>query len=151
MNISLVRTGSALLAVALLAGCEAKRGRKKEETAVPVEVGKVTVGPIPMPPTAAPRRSEAEDEEPPCWPRPAAWIEQILAEEGQRVAAGRVLAAWETDRPSSRRRAPAEADKARENFERNTRIYEKNLISKDLYDQSRLRSTRRARRTSSRR
>jgi RND family efflux transporter MFP subunit len=34
-------------------------------------------------------------------------------------------------------RARAEADKARENFDRNTRIYEKNLISKDLYDQSR--------------
>jgi membrane fusion protein (multidrug efflux system) len=137
MNISLVRAGSALLAAALLAGCgEAKKDEKKEETAVPVEVGKVTVGPI----DAAYRGTatlEAEDEAT-VLAKTSGVIEQILAEEGQRVAAGQVLARMETDRLKlEAARAKAEADKARENFERNTRIFEKNLISKDLYDQSR--------------
>ncbi len=137
MNMSLVRTGSALLAVALLAGCgEAKEEEKKEQTAVPVEVGKVTVGPI----DAAYRGTatlEAEDEAT-VLAKTSGVIEQILAEEGQRVAAGQVLARMETDRLRlEAARAKAEADKARENFERNTRIFEKNLISKDLYDQSR--------------
>jgi len=137
MNISLVRTGSALLAVALLAACgEAKKEEKKEETAVPVEVGKVTVGPI----DAAYRGTatlEAEDEAT-VLAKTSGVIEQILTEEGQRVVAGQVLARMETDRLKlEAARAKAEADKARENFERNTRIFEKNLISKDLYDQSR--------------
>ncbi len=137
MNISLVRAGSALLAAALLAGCgEAKKEEKKEETAVPVEVGKVTVGPI----DAAYRGTatlEAEDEAT-VLSKTSGVIQQILAEEGQRVSAGQVLARLETDRLKlEAARAKAEADKAREAFERNTRIYEKNLISKDLYDQSR--------------
>ncbi len=137
MNISLVRAGSALLAVALLAGCgEAKKEEKKEETAVPVEVGKVTVGPI----DAAYRGTatlEAEDEAT-VLSKTSGVIQQILAEEGQRVSAGQVLARLETDRLKlEAARAKAEADKARENFERNTRIFERNLISKDLYDQSR--------------
>lgn len=137
MNISLVRAGSALLAVALLAGCgEAKKEEKKEETAVPVEVGKVTVGPI----DAAYRGTatlEAQDEAT-VLAKTSGVIQQILVEEGERVAAGQVLARLETDRLKlEAARAKAEADKARENFERNTRIFEKNLISKDLYDQSR--------------
>ena len=137
MNIPLVRAGSALLAVALLAGCsQGKQEEKKEEAAVPVEVGKVTVGAI----DAAYRGTatlEAEDEAT-VLAKTSGVIEQILAEEGERVAAGQVLARLETDRLRLEvARAKAEADKAKENFDRNTRIYEKNLISKELYDQSR--------------
>ena len=137
MNNPLVRAVGALLAVAALAGCgDAKKEEKKEETAVPVEVGKVTVGPI----EAAYRGTatlEAEDEAT-VLAKTSGVIEQVLAEEGQRVSAGQVLARMETERLKLEvARAKAEADKARENFERNTRIYEKNLISKELYDQSR--------------
>jgi membrane fusion protein, multidrug efflux system len=137
MNISLVRAGSALFAIALLAGCsQGKQEEKKEEAAVPVEIGKVTVGAI----DAAYRGTatlEAEDEAT-VLAKTSGVIEQILAEEGQRVRAGQVLARLETDRLKLEvARWKAEADKARENFDRNTRIYEKNLISKELYDQSR--------------
>ncbi|MGH6962417.1 MAG: efflux RND transporter periplasmic adaptor subunit [Dongiaceae bacterium] len=137
MNISLVRATGAALALALLAGCsEDKKEEKKEDTAVPVEIGKVTVGPI----DAAYRGTatlEAEDEAT-VLAKTSGVIEQILTEEGQRVSAGQVLARLETDRLRlEAARAKAEADKAKENFDRNTRIYEKNLISKELYDQSR--------------
>jgi RND family efflux transporter MFP subunit len=65
-------------------------------------------------------------------------IEHVLAEEGQRVAAGQVLARLETDRLKLEvARAKADADKAQEAHARNTRVFEKNLISKDMYDQSR--------------
>src|SRR5690349_11919264 len=137
MNIHLVRASSVLLAAALLTACGgAKEEEKKEEVAVPVEVGKVTVGAI----EAAYRGTatlEAEDEAT-VLAKTSGVIEQILTEEGQRVSAGQVLARMETDRLKlEAARARAEADKAKENFDRNTRIYEKNLISKDLYDQSR--------------
>ena len=62
MNTPLVRITAAVLACAVLAACgEGKKEDKKEEAAVPVEVGKVTVGPI----DAAYRGTatlEAEDE-----------------------------------------------------------------------------------------
>ena len=138
MNISLVRATGALLAMTLLAACGGGKAEeeKKEEIAVPVEVGKVTVGPI----DAAYRGTatlEAEDEAT-VLAKTSGVIEQIVAEEGQRVSAGQVLARMETDRLKlEAARARAEADKAKENFDRNTRIYEKNLISKELYDQSR--------------
>ena len=137
MNIPWIRATGAVLALAVLAGCgEAKKEEKKEETAVPVEIGKVTVGPI----DAAYRGTatlEAEDEAT-VLAKTSGVIEQVLAEEGQRVSAGQVLARLETERLRLEvARAKAEADKARENFDRNTRIYEKNLISKELYDQSR--------------
>lgn len=132
-----IRAGCALLALALLAGCsDQKKEDKKEEAAVPVEIAKVTVGPI----DAAYRGTatlEAEDEAT-VLAKTSGVIEQILAEEGQRVKAGQVLARMETDRLKlEAARARAEANKARENFDRNTRIFERNLISKDMYDQSR--------------
>jgi membrane fusion protein, multidrug efflux system len=103
---------------------------------VPVEIARVTVGAI----DAAYRGTatlEAQDEAT-VVARTSGVIEQVLAEEGQRVRAGQVLARLETDRLKLEvARARAEADKARENFERNTRIHEKKLISKELYDQSR--------------
>lgn len=137
MNNPLLRAGTLLLALFVLTGCgKAKEEEKKEETAVPVEVGKVTVGPI----DAAYRGTatlEAQDEAT-VMAKTSGVIEQILTEEGQRVSAGQVLARLETDRLKlEAARARAEADKAKENFDRNTRIYEKNLISKELYDQSR--------------
>jgi len=137
MNNPLVRAGSALLALTLLAGCPDKKSEeKKEEAAVPVEVARVSAGPI----DAAYRGTatlEAEDEAT-VLAKTAGVIEQILVEEGQRVRAGQALARLETGRLRlEAARAKAEADKAREAFDRNTRIYEKHLISKDLYDQSR--------------
>lgn len=137
MKSSMVRAGSVLLALVLLTGCPDKGAdEKKEEAAVPVEVAKVSAGPI----DAAYRGTatlEAEDEAT-VMARTAGVIEQILAEEGARVRAGQPLARLETDRLKlEAARAKAEADKAQENFDRNTRIYEKHLISKDLYDQSR--------------
>lgn len=137
MKSPLVRAGSVLLALAVLAACsEARQEEKKEESGVPVEIARVTIGPI----DAAYRGTatlEAEDEAT-VMAKTSGVIEQILAEEGQRVGAGQVLARLETDRLKlEAARAKAEADKARENFDRNTRIYERNLISKDLYDQSR--------------
>jgi RND family efflux transporter MFP subunit len=121
----------------MLVGCgEAKKEEKKDETAVPVEVGKVTVGPI----DAANRGTAtlAAEDEATVLAKTSGVIEQVLAEEGQRVRAGQVLARLETERLKLEvARAKAEADKASENFDRNTRIYEKNLISKELFDQSR--------------
>jgi len=137
MNTPFVRTVSVLAALALLTGCPDKKAEeKKEEAAVPVEVAKVSAGPI----DAAYRGTatlEAQDEAT-VLAKTSGVIEQILVEEGQRVGAGQVLARLETDRLKlEAARAKAEADKAQENFDRNTRIYEKHLISKDLYDQSR--------------
>jgi RND family efflux transporter MFP subunit len=137
MKTHLLRAGSVLLALSLLTGCpEKKAEEKKEEAAVPVEVARVSAGPI----DAAYRGTatlEAEDEAT-VLAKTSGVIEQILAEEGQRVGAGQVLARMETDRLKlEAARAKAEADKAQENFDRNTRIYEKHLVSKELYDQSR--------------
>jgi RND family efflux transporter MFP subunit len=137
MNNSLIRAGGALLALAVLTGCPDKKAEeKKEEAAIPVEVEKVTVGPI----DAAYRGTatlEAEDEAT-VMAKTAGVIEQILVEEGARVRVGQVLARLETDRLRLEvARAKAEVDKAQDAYDRNTRIYEKHLISKDLYDQSR--------------
>lgn len=137
MKNPLIHAGCVLLALALLTACSGKKpDDKKEETAVPVEIAKVTVGGI----DAAYRGTatlEAEDEATVMAKTPGV-IEQILVEEGQRVRTGQVLARLETERLKlEAARARAEADKAQENFDRNTRIYEKNLISKELYDQSR--------------
>jgi RND family efflux transporter MFP subunit len=137
MNITFARLAGLLLALGLTAGCSAqKEEEKKEEAAVPVEVASVTVGAI----DAAYRGTatlEAEEEATVMAKTPGV-IEQILVEEGGRVNAGQVLARLETDRLRlEAARARAEADKAQENYDRNTRIYEKKLISKELYDQSR--------------
>lgn len=137
MTPSFARAACVLLSLGLLAACSGQKPEeKKEETAVPVEVARVTVGAI----DAAYRGTatlEAEDEAV-VMAKTAGVIEQILVEEGQRVRAGQVLARLETERLKlEAARARAEADKAQENFDRNTRIYEKHLISKDLYDQSR--------------
>src|SRR5207249_2681387 len=115
-----------------LTGCADKKAEeKKEEASVPVEVAKVTTGSI----DAAYRGTatlEAEDEAT-VMAKTTGVIEQILVEEGQRVRAGQVLARLETDRLKLEvTRAKAEADKARENFERNTRVYDKGLISKEI-------------------
>lgn len=137
MNSFPVRAAGAVLVLALLTGCpDKKEEEKKEEAAVPVEVAQVTVGPI----DAAYRGTatlEAEDEAT-VMAKTNGVIEQVLAEEGQRVSSGQVLARMETDRLKlEAARAKAEADKAQQNFERNTTIYDKHLISKELYDQSR--------------
>ena len=79
MKTNLIRATGALLALAMVAGCsEAKKEEKKEEAAVPVEVGKVTVGPI----DAAYRGTatlEAEDEAT-VLAKTSGVIEQVLVE-----------------------------------------------------------------------
>ncbi|HUS23913.1 MAG TPA: efflux RND transporter periplasmic adaptor subunit [Candidatus Binatia bacterium] len=137
MKPALARAAGVILALALLAGCDDKKAeQKKEEAAVPVETAPVKVGAI----DAAYRGTatlEAEDEAT-VNAKTGGVIQQVLAEEGQRVAAGQVLARMETERLKLEvARAKADADKAQEAHDRNTRIFEKNLISKDLYDQSR--------------
>ena len=137
MKIHFLRAGAVLAAMLLLTACpDPKADEKKEEAAVPVEAAKVALGAI----DAAYRGTatlEAEDEAT-VVARTTGVIQQILAEEGQRVRAGQPLARLETGRLKLEvARAKAEADKAQENFDRNTRIFEKNLISKELYDQSR--------------
>lgn len=136
MTLPLVRAAGVILALGL-AGCGGKPPeQKKEEAAVPVETAKVAVGPI----DAAYRGTatlEAE-EEATVLAKTTGVIEEILVEEGRRVRAGQVLARLETQRLKLEvARAKAEADKAQENFDRNTRIFEKHLISKEMYDQSR--------------
>lgn len=125
-----------VLSLALAACGGPKQDDKKEDAAIPVEVGTVTVGSI----DAAYRGTatlEAE-EEATVMAKTSGVVEQILVEEGSRVRAGQVLARLETDRLKLELvRARAESDKAQENYDRNTRIFEKNLISKELYDQSR--------------
>ncbi len=137
MNSSFAPVSALLLTTLLLAGCgEKKEEEKKEEAAVPVEVARVTVGAI----DAAYRGTatlEAE-EEATVMAKTSGVVEEILAEEGSRVRKGQVLARLETDRLKLEvARARAEADKAQENYDRNTRIFDKKLISKELYDQSR--------------
>lgn len=132
-----IRCAGLALALTLLPGCGPQQAEeKKEEAAVPVEVATVKTGPI----DAAYRGTatlEAEDEAT-VMAKAGGIIEVIRAEEGQRVQAGQVLAQLETDRLKlEAARAKAEADKAQENYTRSTRIFEKNLISKELYDQSR--------------
>lgn len=133
-----LKTASLALAITfLLMGCGgSKEEEKKEEAAIPVEIGKVKQGAI----DAAYRGTatlEAEDEAT-VMAKTSGVVRQILVEEGARVGAGQVLARLETDRLKlEAARAKAEADKAQENYDRNTRIFERKLISKELYDQSR--------------
>lgn len=121
----------------VLAACGGpKQDEKKEESAIPVEVGAVTVGSI-----DAEYRGTATleaEEEATVMAKTSGVVKQILVEEGNRVSAGQVLARLETDRLKLETvRAKAESDKAQENYDRNTRIFDKSLISKELYDQSR--------------
>jgi RND family efflux transporter MFP subunit len=137
MNRIWIRAGGATLALALLTGCPDKKvEEKKEEAAIPVEVADVKVGAI----DAAYRGTatlEAEDEAT-VNAKTSGVIQQVLAEEGQRVAAGQVLARMETERLKfEAARAKAEADKAQENYDRSTRVYDQKMISKEAYDQSR--------------
>ena len=119
-----------LLSAALVACGGNDEEEKKDEAAIPVEVGKVTVGPI----DAAYRGTatlEAEDEAT-VMAKTTGVVEQILTEEGSRVATGQVLARLETNRLRlEAARARAEADKAQENYDRNTRIYDKHLQNRN--------------------
>lgn len=125
-----------LLAVPALAACPGKKEEeKKEEAAIPVEVAPVTVGAI----DAAYRGTatlEAEDEAT-VVARTAGVIEQVLVEEGARVRTGQALARLETERLKlEAARAQATLDKLEQDYRRNESVFQRNLISRELFERS---------------
>lgn len=126
-----------LLVAVLVTACgkpKDEKEDKKEDVAVPVETAPAVTGPI----DAAYRGTGtlvAEDEAT-VNAKVGGVIEQILVEEGDRVAAGQALARLETDRLAlETARAKAALDKLEQNFRRNQSIYLRNLISKEAYEQ----------------
>lgn len=125
--------GLALLAVA---GCKgrADEDAKKEDSAIPVETAPVEVGPI----DAAYRGTatlEAEGEAM-VVAKQGGVIEQVLVEEGDRVRAGQVLARLESDRLRlAAVQSQASLDKLKSDFNRIESVYQRNLVSKEAYEQ----------------
>jgi membrane fusion protein, multidrug efflux system len=122
----------------LLSACgdsKAKDEKPKEEASIPVETATATTGPI----DAAYRGTatlEAEDEAT-VNAKQGGVIEAILVEEGQRVAAGQVLARLETDRLKLEvARARATLDKLDQDFRRNQSVYERKLVSREVYERA---------------
>ena len=126
-----------LLSLALLSGCKAgnKPEEKKEEAAIPVEVAKVTVGAI----DAAYRGTatlEAENEAT-VLTKQSGTVEQVFAEEGDRVRAGQVLAKLESDKLRfEKARAQADVDRLEQDFTRLKSVYQRNLVSREAYDKT---------------
>lgn len=135
---SLPRNAIFALLIALpLTGCGDGKaeGEKKEEPSIPVEVGAATIGAI----DAAYRGTatlEAEDEAT-VNAKTGGVIEQILAEEGQEVKAGQVLAQLETDKLKFEvARAKATLDNLEQAFKRNESVYQRNLVSREAYEKT---------------
>lgn len=135
---SLPRIAMLTLLLALpLTGCggDKAEGEKKEEPSIPVEVGVARLGAI----DAAYRGTatlEAEDEAI-VNAKTAGVIEQILAEEGQDVKAGQVLAQLETDKLKFEvARAKATLDNLEQAFKRNESVYQRNLVSREAYEKT---------------
>ncbi|HEX4895741.1 MAG TPA: efflux RND transporter periplasmic adaptor subunit [Solimonas sp.] len=130
-----LRIGVLALAVVLAACGQAKPEEKKEEAAIPVEAEPVRSGPI----DAAYRGTatlEAEDEAT-VNAKTAGVIEQILAEEGQRVRAGQVLARLETERLRYElTRAEAAMSKAEQEHKRNESVFQRNIVSREAYERT---------------
>lgn len=137
MSLPRVAMLSLLLLAGPLAGCGGDQAgeEKKEEPAIPVEVGTATTGAI----DAAYRGTatlEAEDEAT-VNAKTGGVIEQILAEEGQEVKAGQVLAQLETDKLKFEvARAKATLDNLEQAFKRNESVYQRNLVSREAYEKT---------------
>lgn len=129
----------ALCLAGLLVGCGDGRAenkdKKKEEASIPVEIGTAVPGLI----EAAYRGTatlEAEDEAT-VNAKTGGVIEQVLAEEGERVRAGQVLAQLETDRLRLEVvRAKAALDKLEQDYKRNESVYQRNLVSREAYERT---------------
>lgn len=129
----------ALLCAVTLAGCgdgSAKDGGKeKEEASIPVETARAQTGPI----DAAYRGTatlEAEAEAT-VMAKQGGVIEQVLVEEGERVRSGQVLAKLETDRLKLElARAKATLDQLDQDFRRNESVYERKLVSREVYERA---------------
>lgn len=107
---------------------------KKEEVAVPVETAFVTVGGIDA--TYRGTGTLVAEDEATVNAKVGGVIEQILVEEGDRVNPGQALARLETDRLALEvARAKSTLDKLEQNFKRNASVYQRNLISKEAYEQ----------------
>lgn len=129
----------ALVGAVGLAGCgdgSAKdKDKEKQEASIPVETARAVTGPI----AAAYRGTatlEAEDEAT-VMAKQGGVIEQIHVEEGGRVVAGQVLARLETDRLKLEvARARATLDQLEQDFRRNESVYERNLVSREVYERA---------------
>ncbi|MFP5307279.1 MAG: efflux RND transporter periplasmic adaptor subunit [Gammaproteobacteria bacterium] len=137
MNMRCVGLLTALCA-GWLAACSdghAEKKAEKDEPSIPVEIAVAVTGPI----EAAYRGTatlEAE-EEATVNAKSGGVIERILVEEGERVRAGQVLAQLETERLRLElARAKATLDKLEQDYKRNASVYQRNLISRELYERS---------------
>lgn len=126
------------LCASALAGCssgQAKDEKEKEEASIPVETAHALTGPI----DAAYRGTatlEAEDEAT-VMAKQGGVIEQVLVEEGERVRTGQVLAKLETDRLKLElARARATLDQLDQDFRRNESVYERKLVSREVYERA---------------
>lgn len=127
-----------LAAVSLAAGACSKSGaeeKQAEEVVIPVETEAVTLGAI----DAAYRGTATLEarEQADVAAKSAGIVEQILVEEGDRVTSGQTLARLETDRLRLEvDRAKAQMDRLKSDFARNHTVYQRNLISREAYEQT---------------
>lgn len=137
-----------ILALALLTGAcgsgEAKseaadggdKDKEKEEVSIPVEVAAVSIGPIEAAYNGT-ATIEAADEAT-VVAKTSGVVEEVLVEEGDRVAAGQPLASLETDRLKlEAERARATLNQSQQDFQRNQSLFKQKLISREIYDRSR--------------
>lgn len=107
----------------------------KEEPTVPVEVAIVSTGPI----EAAYRGTatlEAENEAT-VMAKQGGVIEEVLAEEGDAVVSGQVLARLETDKLRyERARAQSDVQRLTQDFNRLHSVYQRNLVSREAYEKT---------------
>ena len=126
-----------LLLAVTLGACrpQPKAEEKKEEPSIPVEVAAVATGPI----DAAYRGTatlEAENEAT-VMAKQGGVIEQVLVEENDRVRAGQVLARLESDKLRfEMQRQKAEVDRLEQDFSRLRSVYERHLVSKEVFDKT---------------
>ncbi|NVJ48782.1 MAG: efflux RND transporter periplasmic adaptor subunit [Gammaproteobacteria bacterium] len=131
---------STLLASVALIGCSADvklgeeaEAKKKEEPAVPVEVAEVVRGDINA--VYSNTTTLEAEEEALVVAKASEIITDILVEEGDSVVAGQVLARLNTEKMQLElMQAQANLKRLKAELDRNQRIYEKKMVSSDVYE-----------------
>ena len=124
-----------VLALGASSGCKrglAKQEEKKTEEAVPVEVARLTRGPIE---SIIKANADLEAEEQvKVFARAANFVTELLVEEGDKVEAGQLLVKLEDDTQRiALAKAKSQVEKAREEFTRQQALHEQKLISDQVF------------------
>ena len=111
-------------------------GEEQKEEAIPVEVTKLTRGPI-----EAVLRFSADleaEESVPVYSRASHRVLRLLVEEGDRVAKGEVMVTLESDEQRNAvAKTKSQLDKAKRDYDRQQSLFEQALISDQVFNESR--------------